>query len=155
MKPIQISASITQRGEKSLDMYLAEVSRIDLLTPEEETVLVVKVKAGDKRALDKLVTANLRFVISVAKRYSSQNQGLSLSDLINEGNLGLITAAQRFDATKGFKFISYAVWWIRQSIMVSLTQKSRIVRVPSQKVNLLAKIRNTILDYEHTNEREP
>src|SRR5688572_31037233 len=132
MRQLKISNSITNRESESLDKYLREISKVELLTAEEEVSIVAQIKEGDKSALDRLTKANLRFVVSVAKQY--QHQGLSLSDLINEGNLGLIKAAQRFDETKGFKFISYAVWWIRQSILQALAEQGRLVRLPQNKI---------------------
>src|SRR6478672_7951675 len=134
MRQLKISKSITNRESESLERYLREISKVDLITPDEEVALARKIKAGDLNALEKLTGANLRFVVSVAKQY--QNQGLSLSDLINEGNLGLIKAAERFDETKGFKFISYAVWWIRQSILQAISE-SRMVRLPMNKISTL------------------
>ncbi len=128
MRQLKITKSITNREFQSLEKYLQEIGKVELLAPEEEVELAVKIRKGDQKALDRLIKANLRFVVSVAKQY--QNQGLTLPDLINDGNLGLIKAAQCFDETKGFKFISYAVWWIRQSIMHALAEKSRIVRLP-------------------------
>ena len=138
MRQLKITKSITNRESASLDKYLQEIGREDLITAEEEVVLAKKIRDGDERALAKMVKANLRFVVSVAKQY--QNQGLSLPDLINEGNLGLIKAARRFDETRGFKFISYAVWWIRQSILQALAEQSRIVRLPLNQVGSLNKI---------------
>ncbi len=137
----------------SLDKYLADISREDMVTPEEEVVLAQRIKAGDEIALERLVRANLRFVVSVAKQY--QNQGLSLPDLINEGNVGLIKAAQRFDETKGFKFISYAVWWIRQSILQAVAEQSRIVRLPLNQVGALSKIKKTSTRLEQLYHRQP
>src|SRR3569623_530250 len=134
MRQLKISKQITNRESQSLDKYLQEIGKVDLLTADEEVVLAKLIKSGDRSALEKLTKANLRFVVSVAKQY--QNQGLSLSDLINEGNLGLIKSAQRFDETRGFKFISYAVWWIRQSILQALAEQSRFVRLPLYKVGL-------------------
>ena len=138
MRQLKISKSITNRESESLEKYLQEIGKVDLISPEEEVKLAVRIKHGDQEALDKLTKANLRFVVSVAKQY--QNQGLTLPDLINEGNLGLIKAAQRFDETRGFKFISYGVWWIRQSIMQALAEQSRIVRLPLNKVGLTNRI---------------
>ena len=153
MRQLKITKSITNRESQSLEKYLQEIGRVQLITPEEEVSLAIRIKQGDQRALDRLTKANLRFVVSVAKQY--QNQGLSLSDLINEGNLGLIKAAQRFDETKGFKFISYAVWWIRQSILQSLAEQSRIVRLPLNKVGLTHKISKAYSALEQEFEREP
>jgi RNA polymerase primary sigma factor len=153
MRQLKITKSITNRESQSLEKYLQEIGKVDLITPEEEVHLAVKIKQGDQRALDKLTKANLRFVVSVAKQY--QNQGLSLSDLINEGNLGLIKAAQRFDETRGFKFISYAVWWIRQSILQALAEQSRIVRLPLNKVGLTNRINKAYSQLEQEFEREP
>ena len=135
---VKITKQYTNRESQSLDKYLQEIGKVDLLTPDEEIDLAKRIKKGDQRALEKLTKANLRFVVSVAKQY--QNQGLSLGDLINEGNLGLIKAAKRFDETRGFKFISYAVWWIRQSILQALAEQSRIVRLPLNRVGALNKI---------------
>ncbi|MEM9529098.1 MAG: RNA polymerase sigma factor RpoD/SigA [Bacteroidota bacterium] len=148
-----MTKSITNRESQSLEKYLQEIGKVDLLTPEEEVDLAKRIKQGDQIALEKLTKANLRFVVSVAKQY--QNQGLSLSDLINEGNLGLIKAAQRFDETRGFKFISYAVWWIRQSILQALAEQSRIVRLPLNKVGSLNKINKAFSRLEQAFEREP
>jgi len=153
MRQLKITKSITNRESQSLEKYLQEIGKVDLLTPEEEVELAKKIKQGDQNALEKLTKANLRFVVSVAKQY--QNQGLSLSDLINEGNLGLIKAAQRFDETRGFKFISYAVWWIRQSILQALAEQSRIVRLPLNKVGSLNKINKAFSALEQEFEREP
>ena len=153
MRQLKITKSITNRESQSLEKYLQEIGKVDLLTPEEEVDLAKKIKEGDKDALEKLTQSNLRFVVSVAKQY--QNQGLSLSDLINEGNLGLIKAAQRFDETRGFKFISYAVWWIRQSILQALAEQSRIVRLPLNKVGSLNKINRAFAALEQQFEREP
>ena len=153
MRQLKITKSITNRESQSLEKYLQEIGKVDLLTPEEEVDLAKRIKQGDQIALEKLTKANLRFVVSVAKQY--QNQGLSLSDLINEGNLGLIKAAQRFDETRGFKFISYAVWWIRQSILQALAEQSRIVRLPLNKVGSLNKINKAFSMLEQTFEREP
>src|SRR5438309_6507739 len=139
MRQLKISTSITNRETNSIDKYLAEIGKHDLITADEEVVLAQKIRKGDQIALEKLTRANLRFVVSVAKQY--QNQGLSLPDLINEGNMGLIKAAKRFDETRGFKFISYAVWWIRQSIMQAVAEQSRIIRLPLNKVGLLNKIK--------------
>ncbi|MFK7807971.1 MAG: RNA polymerase sigma factor RpoD/SigA [Saprospiraceae bacterium] len=153
MRQLKITKSITNRESQSLEKYLQEIGKVDLLTPEEEVDLAKKIKQGDQISLEKLTKANLRFVVSVAKQY--QNQGLSLSDLINEGNLGLIKAAQRFDETRGFKFISYAVWWIRQSILQALAEQSRIVRLPLNKVGSLNKINKAFSELEQEYEREP
>jgi RNA polymerase primary sigma factor len=153
MRQLKITKSITNRESQSLEKYLQEIGKVDLLTPEEEVELAKRIKQGDSIALERLTKANLRFVVSVAKQY--QNQGLSLSDLINEGNLGLIKAAQRFDETRGFKFISYAVWWIRQSILQALAEQSRIVRLPLNKVGSLNKINKAFSKLEQEFEREP
>jgi len=153
MRQLKITKSITNRESQSLEKYLQEIGKVDLLTPEEDVDLAQKIKEGDQEALERLTKANLRFVVSVAKQY--QNQGLSLSDLINEGNLGLIKAAQRFDETRGFKFISYAVWWIRQSILQALAEQSRIVRLPLNKVGSLNKINRAFSELEQEFEREP
>lgn len=153
MRQLKITKSITNRESQSLEKYLQEIGKVDLLTPDDEVDLAQRIKQGDQIALEKLTKANLRFVVSVAKQY--QNQGLSLSDLINEGNLGLIKAAQRFDETRGFKFISYAVWWIRQSILQALAEQSRIVRLPLNKVGSLNKINKAFSELEQTFEREP
>ncbi|MAC94832.1 MAG: RNA polymerase subunit sigma [Flavobacteriales bacterium] len=153
MRQLKISKSITNRKTISLDRYLQEISKEDLITAEEEVELARRIKQGDAVALEKLTKANLRFVVSVSKQY--QNQGLSLPDLINEGNLGLIKAAQRFDETRGFKFISYAVWWIRQSILQALAEQSRIVRLPLNKIGTINKVRKTFNELEQKFEREP
>ena len=153
MRQLKISKQITNRESQSLDKYLQEIGKVDLLTPDEEVTLAQKIREGDQLSLERLTKANLRFVVSVAKQY--QNQGLSLGDLINEGNLGLIKAAQRFDETRGFKFISYAVWWIRQSILQALAEQSRIVRLPLNRVGSLNKISKTFSDLEQKFEREP
>jgi RNA polymerase primary sigma factor len=153
MRQLKISKQITNRESQSLDKYLQEIGKVDLLTPDEEVDLAKRIREGDQLALEKLTKANLRFVVSVAKQY--QNQGLSLGDLINEGNLGLIKAAQRFDETRGFKFISYAVWWIRQSILQALAEQSRIVRLPLNRVGSLNKISKTFSALEQKFEREP
>lgn len=153
MRQLKISKQITNRESQSLDKYLQEIGKVDLLTPDEEVELAQRIREGDQLALEKLTKANLRFVVSVAKQY--QNQGLSLGDLINEGNLGLIKAAQRFDETRGFKFISYAVWWIRQSILQALAEQSRIVRLPLNRVGSLNKISKTFSELEQKYEREP
>ena len=153
MRQLKISKQITNRESQSLDKYLQEIGKEGLITADQEVELARRIKEGDGRALEKLVKANLRFVVSVAKQY--QNQGLSLGDLINEGNLGLIKAAQRFDETRGFKFISYAVWWIRQSILQALAEQSRIVRLPLNRVGSLNKISKTFSELEQKFEREP
>jgi len=153
MRQLKITKSITNRESQSLEKYLQEIGKVELITPEEEVKLAIKIKQGDQKALDKLTKANLRFVVSVAKQY--QNQGLTLPDLINEGNLGLIKAAQRFDETRGFKFISYAVWWIRQSILQALAEQSRIVRLPLNKVGLTNRIQKAYSQLEQQFEREP
>ncbi|MFV0366479.1 MAG: RNA polymerase sigma factor RpoD/SigA [Mangrovibacterium sp.] len=153
MRQLKITKSITNRESASLDKYLQEIGREDLITIEEEVELAQRIKKGDQRALEKLTRANLRFVVSVAKQY--QNQGLSLPDLINEGNLGLIKAAEKFDETRGFKFISYAVWWIRQSILQALAEQSRIVRLPLNQVGSLNKINKELSKFEQENQRKP
>ena len=153
MRQLKISKSITNRESASLDRYLQEIGREELITIEEEVELAQAIKRGDRRALDKMTRANLRFVVSVAKQY--QNQGLSLPDLINEGNLGLIKAAEKFDETRGFKFISYAVWWIRQSILQALAEQARIVRLPLNQVGTLNKITKALSKFEQENERRP
>ncbi|HSZ87455.1 MAG TPA: RNA polymerase sigma factor RpoD/SigA [Puia sp.] len=153
MRQLKITKSITNRESQSLEKYLQEIGKVELIGPEEEVKLAVRIRQGDQKALEKLTKANLRFVVSVAKQY--QNQGLSLPDLINEGNLGLIKAAQRFDETRGFKFISYAVWWIRQSILQSLAEQSRIVRLPLNKVGLTNRIQKAYSQLEQEFEREP
>lgn len=153
MRQLKISKQITNRESQSLDKYLQEIGKVDLISPDEEVELARKIKEGDGLALEKLTKANLRFVVSVAKQY--QNQGLTLGDLINEGNLGLIKAAQRFDETRGFKFISYAVWWIRQSILQALAEQSRIVRLPLNRVGSLNKVSKTFAQLEQEFEREP
>jgi RNA polymerase primary sigma factor len=153
MRQLKISKSITNRESASLDKYLQEIGKEDLITVEEEVELAQRIKKGDQEALEKLTKANLRFVVSVAKQY--QNQGLSLPDLINEGNLGLIKAAEKFDETRGFKFISYAVWWIRQSILQALAEQSRIVRLPLNQVGSLNKINKAFARFEQENERTP
>lgn len=153
MRQLKISKSITNRESESLEKYLQEIGKVELISPEEEVKLAVLIKQGDQKALDKLTKANLRFVVSVAKQY--QSQGLSLPDLINEGNLGLIKAAQRFDETRGFKFISYGVWWIRQSIMQALAEQSRIVRLPLNKVGLTNRIGRAYQQLEQEYERTP
>lgn len=153
MRQLKISKQLTNREITSLDKYLQEIGRLEMITPEEEVVLAQKIKQGDQAALDKLTKANLRFVVSVAKQY--QNQGMSLPDLINEGNVGLIKAAQRFDETRGFKFISYAVWWIRQSILQALAEQSRIVRLPLNKIGSMNKINKAFAKLEQEYERTP
>ena len=153
MRQLKITKSITNRESASLDKYLQEIGREELITVEEEVELAVSIRNGDRAALEKLTRSNLRFVVSVAKQY--QNQGLSLSDLINEGNLGLIKAAEKFDETRGFKFISYAVWWIRQSILQALAEQSRIVRLPLNQVGSLNKINKALSQFEQENERRP
>jgi RNA polymerase primary sigma factor len=153
MRQLKITKQVTNRETASLDKYLQEIGKVELITAEEEVELARRIKAGDKDALEKLTKANLRFVVSVSKQY--QNQGLSLPDLINEGNLGLIKAAQRFDETRGFKFISYAVWWIRQSILQALAEQSRIVRLPLNKIGSINKINKAYAKLEQQHEREP
>jgi RNA polymerase primary sigma factor len=153
MRQLKITKSITNRESQSLEKYLQEIGKVELVSPEDEVKLARLIKQGDQKALDRLTKGNLRFVVSVAKQY--QNQGLSLPDLINEGNLGLIKAAQRFDETRGFKFISYAVWWIRQSILQSLAEQARIVRLPLNKVGLTNRIQKTYSQLEQQFEREP
>jgi RNA polymerase primary sigma factor len=153
MRQLKITPSITSRDSAFLDKYLSDISKESLLTPEEEAQLAKKVREGDPVALEKLIRANLRFVVSVAKQY--QHFGVSLADLINEGNIGLIKAAHRFDETRGFKFISYAVWWIRQSIHNAITEHSRVIRVPSNQSSYILKINRLIQSFEQTNEREP
>jgi RNA polymerase primary sigma factor len=153
MRQLKISKQITNRESQSLDKYLQEIGRVDLISAEEEVKLAVRIREGDQIALEKLTKANLRFVVSVAKQY--QNNGLTLGDLINEGNLGLIKAAKRFDEKRGFKFISYAVWWIRQSIMQALAEQSRIVRLPLNRVGSLTKISKTFSELEQKFQREP
>jgi len=153
MRQLKITKQVTNRETASLDKYLQEIGRVDLITAEEEVELARRIKQGDQVALEKLTKANLRFVVSVSKQY--QNQGLSLPDLINEGNLGLIKAAQRFDETRGFKFISYAVWWIRQSILQALAEQSRIVRLPLNKIGSINKINKMFAFLEQENERPP
>ncbi len=150
---MKITKQFTNRESKSLDQYLQEIGKVDLLTPDQEVELAIRIKKGDKFALEALTKANLRFVVSVAKQF--QNQGLSLGDLINEGNLGLIKAAQKFDETRGFKFISYAVWWIRQSIMQAIAEQSRMVRLPLNRVGSLGKIGKAYRDLEQEFERKP
>jgi RNA polymerase primary sigma factor len=153
MRQLKITKQVTNRETASLDKYLQEIGKVDLITAEEEVELAQRIKAGDDRALEKLTNANLRFVVSVAKQY--QNQGLTLPDLINEGNLGLIKAAKRFDETRGFKFISYAVWWIRQSILQALAEQSRVVRLPLNKIGTINKINKAYALLEQNNERPP
>lgn len=153
MRQLKITQSITNRDSASLEKYLQDIAKESMITPDEEPRLARRIRDGDQAALDKLVRANLRFVVSVAKQY--QNQGLSLLDLINEGNLGLIKAAKKFDETKGFKFISYAVWWIRQSILQALAEQARIVRLPLNKLGALNKIRKAFIQLEQEFEREP
>ncbi|MDX9929359.1 MAG: RNA polymerase sigma factor RpoD/SigA [Bacteroidales bacterium] len=153
MRQLKITKQVTNRDTPSLDKYLQEIGKVDLISPEEEVLLARKIRKGDKDALSKLVKANLRFVVSVAKQY--QNQGMTLPDLINEGNLGLMKAAQRFDETRGFKFISYAVWWIRQSILQALAEQSRIVRLPVNKIGCINRINKAFARLEQEYEREP
>src|SRR6266480_1343241 len=153
MRQLKITQQITARDNDSLERYLQEIGKMDLITPEIEVELARKIKLGDHDALEKMTKANLRFVVSVAKQY--QHQGLSLSDLINEGNLGLIKAAQRFDETKGFKFISYAVWWIRQSILQALAEQGRLVRLPQNKIGTYNKANKAYMAFEQEHEREP
>ena len=153
MRQLKISKQVTNRETISLDKYLHDISKVGLVTADEEIELAIKIREGDKAALEKLTKANLRFVVSVAKQY--QNQGLTLPDLINEGNIGLIKAAQRFDETRGFKFISYAVWWIRQSIMQAIAEQARIVRLPLNKIGGISKINRTFSELEQLYEREP
>lgn len=153
MRQLKIVKQVTNRETKSIEKYLQDISKIDLITVDEEVELAQKIRLGDQQALEKLVNANLRFVVSVAKQY--QNQGLKLSDLINEGNLGLVKAAKRFDETRGFKFISYAVWWIRQAILQALAEQARIVRLPLNKIGSLNKINKAYSKLEQFNERPP
>ena len=153
MRQLKITKQVTNRETASLDKYLQEIGKVELITADEEVALAQRIKQGDRIALEKLTKANLRFVVSVSKQY--QNQGLSLPDLINEGNLGLIKAAQRFDETRGFKFISYAVWWIRQSILQALAEQARIVRLPLNKIGSINKINKTFAELEQKFEREP
>src|ERR1044071_5395306 len=153
MRQLKISKQITNRESQSLDKYLQEIGKVDLLTPDEEVELAKRIKEGDQIALEKLTKANLRFVVSVAKQY--QNQGLSLGDLINEGNIGLVKAAMRFDETRGFKFISYAVWWIRQSVMQAVAEQSRVVRIPLNRVGSLNKLNRTFSSLEQKFQRDP
>jgi RNA polymerase primary sigma factor len=153
MRQLKIATQINNRDTPSVEKYLQEISKIPMVTSEEETVLAQKIKMGDQQALDKLIQANLRFVVSVAKQY--QHQGLSLSDLINEGNLGLIKGAKRFDETRGFKFISYAVWWIRQSILQALAEQGRLVRLPQNKIGTYNKANQAFISFEQEHERAP
>ncbi len=153
MRQLKITKQVTNRETASLDKYLQEIGKVELITADEEVILAQKIRSGDKVALEKLIKANLRFVVSVSKQY--QNQGLSLPDLINEGNLGLMKAAKRYDETRGFKFISYAVWWIRQSILQALAEQSRIVRLPLNKIGSINKINKTYAYLEQTHERVP
>lgn len=153
MKQLKITTKITSRDSFSIDKYLNEISKLPLLTEEEEVAVAKRIHTGDSDALEELVQANLRFVVSVAKQY--QNQGLALNDLINEGNIGLIKAAQKFDETKGFKFISYAVWWVRQSILQALIEQPRVVRLPMNKATIYNKIQRNIIEFEQNNQREP
>ena len=153
MRQLKITKQVTNRETASLDKYLLEIGRVELITAEEEVELAQKIKTGDKKALEKLTKANLRFVVSVAKQY--QNQGLSLPDLINEGNVGLIKAAKRFDESRGFKFISYAVWWIRQSILQALAEQARVVRLPLNKIGTISKINKAFSELEQRFERPP
>lgn len=153
MRQLKITKSITNRESASLDKYLQEIGKYELITVEEEVELARRIKKGDQDAIEKLIRSNLRFVVSVAKQY--QNQGLSLPDLINEGNLGLIKAAEKFDETRGFKFISYAVWWIRQSIMQAINEQSRVVRLPLNQVSSLTKYKKAISEFEQENHRQP
>lgn len=153
MRQLKITKQVTNRDTASLDKYLHEIAKVDLITVEEEVELAKKIQSGDSPSLDRLVKANLRFVVSVAKQY--QNQGLTLPDLINEGNLGLIKAAKRFDETRGFKFISYAVWWIRQSILSALAEHSRMVRLPLNKIGFINKIKRAVTDLEQNLQRVP
>ena len=153
MRQLKITKQVTNRETASLDKYLQEIGKVDLITADEEVELAQLIKAGDQRALEKLTKANLRFVVSVAKQY--QNQGLTLSDLINEGNVGLVKAAQRFDETRGFKFISYAVWWIRQSILQAIAEQSRVVRLPLNKIGDINKIRKASIHLEQVHQRVP
>ena len=153
MRQLKINKSITNRQNAALDKYLVEIGREELISTDEEVELAQKIHKGDRRALDKLTRANLRFVVSVAKQY--QNQGLALNDLIDEGNLGLIKAAQKFDETRGFKFISYAVWWIRQSILQAISEQSRNVRMPLNQVGFQSKLAKAVVNFEQANERRP
>jgi RNA polymerase primary sigma factor len=153
MKQLKISTKITSRDSFSIDKYLTEISKLPLMNEEEEVLIARRVREGDQLAMDKLIKSNLRFVVSVAKQY--QNQGLSLNDLINEGNIGLIKAATKFDETKGFKFISYAVWWIRQSILQALIEQPRVVRLPMNKATIYNRIVKAVQEFEQINQREP
>ncbi|MFN8259604.1 MAG: sigma-70 family RNA polymerase sigma factor [Chitinophagales bacterium] len=153
MKQLKITTKITSRDSFSIDKYLSEISKLPMLSEEEEVLVAKKIREGDSEAMEKLIQSNLRFVVSVAKQY--QNQGLALNDLINEGNIGLIKAASKFDETKGFKFISYAVWWIRQSILQALIEQPRVVRLPMNKATIYNKIQRAIVDFEQKNQREP
>lgn len=153
MRQLKITKQVTNRESKSLDKYLQDISKVDLITADEEVELAQRIREGDQRALEKLTNANLRFVVSVAKQY--QNQGLKLPDLINEGNVGLVKAAKRFDETRGFKFISYAVWWIRQSILQALAEQSRVVRLPLNKIGVINKINKAYSQLEQSLERPP
>ena len=153
MRQLKIGDKITKRDDAALDKYLVEIGREELISTDEEVELAQKIHKGDRRALDKLTRANLRFVVSVAKQY--KNQGLSLNDLVNEGNIGLVKAAQKFDETRGFKFISYAVWWIRQSILQAISEQSRIVRMPLNQVGFQSKLSKAIVNFEQENERRP
>ncbi|MFN8238896.1 MAG: RNA polymerase sigma factor RpoD/SigA [Chitinophagales bacterium] len=153
MKQLKITTKITSRDSFSIDKYLSEISKLPMMTEEEEVEVAKRIREGDVSAMDKLIQSNLRFVVSVAKQY--QNQGLALNDLINEGNIGLIKAATKFDETKGFKFISYAVWWIRQSILQALIEQPRVVRLPMNKATIYNKIQRAIVDFEQKNQREP
>lgn len=153
MRQLKIGDKITKRDDAALDKYLVDISREKLISTDEEVELAQKIHKGDQRALNKLVRANLRFVVSVAKQY--QNQGLSLNDLVNEGNIGLVKAAQKFDETRGFKFISYAVWWIRQSILQAISEQSRIVRMPLNQVGFQSKLAKAVVNFEQANERRP
>lgn len=153
MKQLKITTKITSRDSFSIDKYLSEISKLPMMSEEEEAETARRIREGDVRAMDRLVQSNLRFVVSVAKQY--QNQGLALNDLINEGNIGLIKAATKFDETKGFKFISYAVWWIRQSILQALIEQPRVVRLPMNKATIYNKIQRAIVDFEQKNQREP
>lgn len=153
MKQLKITTKITSRDSFSIDKYLSEISKLPMLSEEEEVEVARRIREGDSAAMEKLIQSNLRFVVSVAKQY--QNQGLALNDLINEGNIGLIKAATKFDETKGFKFISYAVWWIRQSILQALIEQPRVVRLPMNKATIYNKIQRTIVDFEQKNQREP